>query len=121
MTAEQLTNEIEVLNSKIAEINTKIDYFELDESNYEEQYRDMLNEDGDVYIGGISFEPARILEEVDPIAYNCGLSDYVSSISLEEDDEYNTLVEELEELETELEEHEEELEELENFEDDDDE
>ena len=114
-TIEELTDEIEVINSKIASLKTDIDYFEIDESDYEEHYREFLNDIGDVNIGGMSFEPARVLEELDPIAYNCGLSEYVSSIHLEDVNEYNELVEELENLENELEELEEELEELENF------
>ena len=50
-----------------------------------ELYNDMLNECTDkMVIGYIKFEPARVLEELDPIAYNCGLSDYYDCLS----DEY---------------------------------
>ena len=45
----------------------------------EERYRDMLDE---CYsfdsVGGIfsSMQPSRVLEEVDPVAYRCGMNDY---------------------------------------------
>jgi len=40
-------------------------------------YRDMLNECYPmVNVAGCSFDPARVLEEMDPIAYRVGFSDY---------------------------------------------
>lgn len=43
----------------------------------EEEYEDILNEIyGDVEICGISFESARALKELDPIAFDCGFADY---------------------------------------------
>lgn len=44
-----------------------------------EEYDAVLNEGGPICVGGYEFEPARILEELDPIAYNCGYNDYVNS------------------------------------------
>jgi len=46
------------------------------------QYDDMLDECAEtrIKIGYIEFEPSRVLEEMDPIAYNCGLIDYYDSI-----------------------------------------
>ena len=45
------------------------------------QYDDMINETTDtIKIGYIEFEPSRVLEELDPIAYRCGLNDYYDSI-----------------------------------------
>jgi hypothetical protein len=45
------------------------------------QYNDMINETTDtIKIGYIEFEPCRVLEELDPIAYRCGLNDYYDSI-----------------------------------------
>jgi hypothetical protein len=44
-------------------------------------YDEMLNEcNNTIRIGYIEFEPSRVLEELDPIAYNCGLSEYYDSI-----------------------------------------
>lgn len=91
----------EELKSRIEELTDKIDSYELDESDYSEQYDDMLD---DCYEGVFNILPSRILSECDPIAYGIGLTEYIDSIELTEVDEYNDLVEELEELEEELEE-----------------
>ena len=92
----------EELKSRIEELRDKIDSYELDESDYSEQYDDMLDE---CYEGVFNMLPSRLsYVRCDPIMYNCGLTEYVDSIELTEVDEYNDLVEELEELEEELEE-----------------
>lgn len=49
-------------------------------SDLVDQYNDMLDNDTIFKIGYIEFEPSRVLEEMDPIAYNCGLNDYYDSI-----------------------------------------
>ena len=41
----------------------------------EEQYDEMLNEQGDVMVCGMTFDASRILKELDPIAYSCGFND----------------------------------------------
>ena len=35
-----------------------------------EQFEQSLNEGGDVFCGSIAFEPARVLRELDPVAYH---------------------------------------------------
>lgn len=45
-----------------------------------EMYEEVLNCEGDVTIGCLTFEPAMILRELDSIAYWCGLDDYYDSI-----------------------------------------
>ena len=47
----------------------------------EESYHEALDEGGPVTIGGLEFWPSRILKELDPIAYRCGLIDYTDSLS----------------------------------------
>lgn len=47
----------------------------------EESHQDLLNEQGPVAIGHLQFDPHRILEELDPIAYRCGLIDYAYGLS----------------------------------------
>jgi len=43
----------------------------------EEDYKDFLNDCyGEITIGGLTFDPARIIEELDPTAFNCGFSDF---------------------------------------------
>ena len=57
---------------------------EIEENVVIEWYDGMLDCEGIVTVVGYDFYPSRILEELDPIAYSCGLSDYYDSIS----DEY---------------------------------
>ena len=47
----------------------------------EEMFRDMLDEIYDtVTMGEFAWDPSRILEEMDPIAFRCGVNDYESSL-----------------------------------------
>ena len=48
----------------------------LSESDVEDMYSEMLDREGMVTIAGCEYAPSRILKEVDPIAYNCGLASY---------------------------------------------
>lgn len=91
------------IENRIAEIEDELKYFEIDPEDYEEQYREFLNEFGEVQIGNLRFEPARVVEELDPIAYRCGLNDFVDGLDIEDDPRYQELVEELEEFKSELE------------------
>lgn len=51
----------------------------------EDMYRSMLEECyGDIEVAGLTFSAARIVEELDPTAFRCGLVDYVDSLSLVE-------------------------------------
>ena len=52
-------------------------------SEYEatERYNDMLDDCNPIVeVCGMKYNPSTVLKEVDPIAYNCGFSDYVSSL-----------------------------------------
>ena len=99
-------------NKDVAEsIQKDMDNFEIDEEKYEDMYIDMLDEET-VYVCGMAFCPSRILSELDPIAYACGLSDYVNGIDKEDDEDYQSLVNQLEEREEYIEELEAEIEEL---------
>ena len=50
-----------------------------------EMYNEYLNDcNPTIKLCGIEFDPAYALKELDPIAYNCGFSDYCSA--LESDD-----------------------------------
>ncbi len=48
-----------------------------------EQYDEVLDMDGTVFVGGIYFHPSHILRELDPIAYNEGLMDYMDACDQE--------------------------------------
>ena len=53
------------------------------EKRAEELYDEYLDEVNPVVeICGMKYCPSRVLEEVDPIAYNCGLADFLDSEGL---------------------------------------
>jgi len=55
---------------------------ELSAIDVEEAYRDMLDDRyEEARIGYLTFSPSRIVEELDPTAFRCGLSDYADSNS----------------------------------------
>ncbi len=109
-----LKSDWDVINDEVTELFNKKENFELDPDNYRDSYDELLNEDGEVKIGGISFDRAYILKELDEIAYEQGLSEYVDSIDIEDDYTYGTIVEELEEKENEAIDIQLKIEELEN-------
>ena len=103
MTATEKAIQIAALKKQIADLENKIDNFEIDEDKYDENYDEWLDEIyGEIMIGNISFLPSRILKELDPIAYRCGFSDYIDSLDIEDDEEYQELQTELEEAKEEL-------------------
>jgi len=60
------------------------------QKDVEENYREMINESvGPVHIWNVTFDPADILYELDPIAYNVGYSDYQDSYSIWECEKCN--------------------------------
>jgi hypothetical protein len=61
-------------------------YTYIEESKALEQYRDMIDDCNQVSIFGMEFTPSRVLEELDPIAFNCGFSDWLDSIELTTDE-----------------------------------
>ena len=61
-------------------IRDKLDACCLSESDIEDMYDEMLDSDGRVTVADIEFEPSRILKQLDPIAYNCGLATYQDSL-----------------------------------------
>ena len=91
--------EIEIKQAEIEDKQIEIDEFEMDVDDYESQYDDMLDE---CYPELFNMLPSRILSECDPIAYRCGLNDYVDSLEISDDKDYQLLEEELSELENEL-------------------
>lgn len=104
-----MIKKIAELKKEIKDVKNKINNFELDPSDFIESYNEMLDEIEGEFMG---FYASRILEELDPIAYTCGLHDYVGSFDIEDSEEYQDLVSQLEELEFELEDLEEEPENL---------
>ena len=98
---------ITALTELIKEKQAELASVDIDPDDYEDSYCESLDSKGPVYVGSIAFDPSRILQELDPIAYRCGLVDYIDGINIEDTAEYKDLTEEIEELESELEELEE--------------
>lgn len=93
---------MENIKNRIAEIKRELYCFEIDRDKHEEEYRDLIDESGPVIVAGLKFTASRILEELDPVAYRCGLNDYVDSLDVTKDSEYQALESELADLESEL-------------------
>jgi len=98
---EQLQDLRLELETKIKNIQYNIDNFELNESDYEEEYCNLLDEE-DVLVCGITFRPSQILKELDPTAYNVGLTDYVDGVDFYYNSDYIDLENELQDIENEL-------------------
>jgi hypothetical protein len=62
-------------------------YTYIDEDKALQQYRDELDELHDIEICGMSFCASRILEELDPIAFNCGFTDWLDANQLTTDED----------------------------------
>ncbi len=86
---------------------------ELKAIDCEQAYRDMLDETCEqVTVGGLTFSPSRVIEELDPVAFRCGVSDYfangeyveVGGETYRHDDAEEVKAALVEELESELEE-----------------
>ena len=110
----ELEKAIEIKRAEIAAKEKEAENFELDPDDYEDSYKESLDSEGPVNVAGMQFDASRIIEELDPTAYRCGLVDYVDSIDKAEDAGYIELTEELETLEDELSDLESELEDIDN-------
>ena len=118
MTKQELEREIELKRDEITNKQKEINNFKIDPYEHEEDYKENLDSEGEVNVCGLTFSPSKIIEELDPTAYRCGLIDFVDSLDVADDPGYKELEEELETLEDELTDLENELEELEEEEDD---
>jgi predicted nucleic acid-binding Zn-ribbon protein len=104
-TIEQVTSELEAKRKAL-------DNFELDPDDFTDEYDEMLREiEGEIKVCGISFDADRILKELDPTAYRCGLLDYIDNMDITDTEGYKALEGEIEELEDELADLEEQVEE----------
>lgn len=114
MNKQEIISAIEEQKKQIARKIKEIDNFELDPDDYEDQYRDAIEEfSGPVRIGTLEYSAAHVLEEVDPTAYRCGLNDFVDSLDIRDDPKHAELCEELEEMDAMLSDLESSLEEME--------
>ena len=111
----QIEAKIAELSQQTKALQAQIDNFELDPDDYAERYEEMLDDCHGDFLG---MNASYILEEMDPVAYRCGLLDYLDNLDQDEEkmnnDECLELFNQLEEIESEIEELEEELAELDN-------
>lgn len=112
---EDIEFKLYALRLQVSDLESQQDQIELDPDDFADQFDDMLDESGTVEAGGYSFYPSRILKELDPVAYRCGLNDYADSdFDVTENDEYKALQEEIDQLQSDIEDLESEIEDLEN-------
>ena len=112
MNKNELEKAIELKQAEIVAKEAEIENFEIDVDDQEDAYKEALDSDGPVSVAGMEFEAHRIIEELDPTAYRCGLVNYVDGLEKDDDPKYKELEEELETLQDELADLEGELEEL---------
>lgn len=121
--------EIENKIDEIEAIKNQIANFEANPDDYEKEFDEMLEEVHGEFMG---YSASYILKQIDPIAYRCGLLDYVDSLDVTPPDEWDTelsdllgdledlLDDKVEELNSLIEDLEQELEYLEDGDDSDD-
>jgi hypothetical protein len=56
----------------------------ISETEAVERYEDVLDCDGPVYIGSLSYAASHVLRRVDPTAYECGFLDFVDSLTYDD-------------------------------------
>lgn len=55
-----------------------------EESEYETEFRNMLDECYEPFrIGNLEYQPSRVLRAIDPIAFRCGLMEYIDQAECE--------------------------------------
>ncbi len=112
---EMKEQEIRKMQAMIANKEKQQNQIELDPDNYEDQFDGSLDESiPEIEIGSFTYLPSRVLKNVDPTAYRCGLNDFVDSLDVEDSDDYKALQEEIDQLQSDIEDLENEIEDLEN-------
>lgn len=119
---KKLQDSIVSFNSQINFKQAEIDYLkreqqalDVDPDDYTDQFDEMLDESGEVDVAGYKYLVSYILKNLDPIAYRCGLNDYVdSTYSAEDTDEYKALSEEIDFLSDQISDLQDEIDDLEN-------
>ena len=112
---EMKEHEIRKMQALIADKEKQQSQIELDPDDYEDQFDEYLDESiPEIEIVCLTYSPSRVLKNVDPVAYRCGLNDFVNSLDVEDSDEYKALQEEIDQLQSDIEDLENEIEDLEN-------
>lgn len=99
---DTVSRRIEELKEEIIRVENDMRNFEINPENHEDAYKELLNEIHSPFMG--KYDAGNTLELIDPVAYRCGLLDYVDSRDINDDPGYRALAEELRLLQDELEE-----------------
>lgn len=90
MTSAKIPFNEETLSEKMTELYENAIEEYIEEHNTEETYEEELNESyGNIEIGNLTFSAGRIVKELDPIAFRCGMSDNEDSVRERAEDEIN--------------------------------
>ena len=111
---EMKEQEIRKMQSQIADKEKQQSQIEIDPDDFADQFDELLDESGEIEIGCLTYSPSHVLKNVDPVAYRCGLNDFVDSLDVEDSEEYKALQEEIDQLKSDIEDLESEIEDLEN-------
>ena len=100
---EMKEHEIRKMQALIANKEKQQEQIELDPDDFADQFDELLDESGEVLVGYTSFYPSRILKELDPIGYRCGLNDYADSVfDASETDDHKALQDEIDQLDSDV-------------------
>jgi len=105
-----LKNDLNFLVGKRIDKKSELDSFELDSDDYIDSYEYMLDECYGEFMGMYA---SHILKNCDPIAYRCGLNDYVYGIDKSESPDYKEIETDMEEIEGAIQDIEDRIEEIE--------
>ncbi len=112
---DSVESKLSALRLHVSDLESQQEQIELDPDDYEDQFDESLDESiPEIEIGCLTYSPSHVLKAVDPIAYRCGLVDYIDSFDVTESDEYKALQDEIDQLQSDIEDLESEIEDLEN-------
>ena len=74
MRNEETKEELQGLEKELEELENE--YESLENGDNEDAFDESIDEMSEVKIGRLEYNASRVLKEMDPIAYNCGLSDF---------------------------------------------
>ena len=110
---EMKEQEIRKMQAMIADKEKQQEQIELDPDDYEDQFDESLDESiPEIEIGCLTYSPSHVLKNVDPVAYRCGLLDFVNYLDVEDSEQYKDLQEQIDSLEDDISELESELDDL---------
>ncbi len=83
-----LSSHLHMAQNEIDEKRNEIENFEINIYDYEEEYREHLDEEGDVVIDDITYSNSEYMEMENPTEYKNGLRDYAYSIDIKDNEKY---------------------------------